>query len=224
MAGTQVFPGGGLVIRGVSLKTLIGVAFRVSPWQISGANGWMDREEFNIEAKPPQPAANENFNLRFSLFGIEDEHLRQMLQALLIDRFQLSVHRETRTGPVYLLETDGKKLKLHPAKPVDHPNASDSAGNVVFYAGEGWAMFNTSMPQLARAASDKIVDRPVLDRTGLDGAYGFQSSDVPTANDTDSDYHAAFFAFLKEAGFKLQSSTGQVETLVVDHASLPSPD
>jgi len=36
-----------------------------------------------------------------------------MLQALLIDRFQLKFHRETKTGDVYLLEQSGKPLALH---------------------------------------------------------------------------------------------------------------
>jgi uncharacterized protein (TIGR03435 family) len=220
--GTRIFPSGRLLIRGVSLKTLIEMAYHVSPWQVSGANGWMDRDRFNVEATPPQLTG---LNLHYSVFGIEDERLRTMLQALLADRFQLSVHLESRAGPVYLLVREGTKLNLKASKQPVHPAASDLAGNIVFYVGEGWNMFNTSMPQLAHFISDRIADRPVLDHTGLEGLYGFQSSDVPSAQETTpQDYQAAFFAFLKEAGLKLQPSTGSIDKLVVDHAESPSPN
>jgi uncharacterized protein (TIGR03435 family) len=41
---------------------------------------------------------------------------RQMLQALMIDRFHLQFHREVRQGPVYVLEKTGKPLKLQAFK------------------------------------------------------------------------------------------------------------
>src|SRR5262245_49708398 len=100
MTGLQIFPGGRIVIPTTSLKGLIVTAFGLSYWQLSGGEPWMEKDLYDVEAKPPanlQPAIT---NLRHGLFDIDDERLRQMLQALLSDRFHLKFHRETKTGKV----------------------------------------------------------------------------------------------------------------------------
>jgi uncharacterized protein (TIGR03435 family) len=217
----QVYPGGRLTIKQATLKTLIGIAFQLSPWQISNANGWMDRDKFDLEAKPPESLASK-FSQNRSLYRIEDEQLRQMLQALLIERFQLKFHRETKNGPVYALETSGKTLHMRQRNTEEEDGG---AGNVVFYVGEGWAFFNTSMTQLARYASDKIVDRPVLDHTGLTGSFDFGPNNPGTDQDIqDGGYQALFFAFLADAGLKLKPATGQVELFLIESAAQPSQD
>ena len=55
----------------------------------------------HVEVKAPEHSGSTNFS--HSLSDIEDERLRGMLQALLVDRFQLRVRRETRTGDFYQL-------------------------------------------------------------------------------------------------------------------------
>src|SRR5882762_8699443 len=116
MVGVKVYPGGRVAISGLSLKTLTATAFRLSYWQISGGDAWTEKDNYNVEAKPGGNLRSSIKDLRHTLFGIEDEHLRQMLQALLIDRFQLKFHRETKTGDVYLLGRNGKTLGLHPTE------------------------------------------------------------------------------------------------------------
>jgi uncharacterized protein (TIGR03435 family) len=93
MVGVKVYPGGRVVISSMSLKALTAAAFRLSYWQISGGDGWTEKDDYNVEAKPPDNLRSSIKDLRYALFGIEDEHLREMLQALLIDRFQLKFHR-----------------------------------------------------------------------------------------------------------------------------------
>ncbi|MGH9593813.1 MAG: M56 family metallopeptidase, partial [Bryobacteraceae bacterium] len=96
--GLQVYPGGRVVIHTASLKSLIVTAFGLSYWQISGGDEWTGKDNYDIEAKPSETMQATVTDLRYSLFAIEDENLRQMLQALLIDRFQLKFHRATKTG------------------------------------------------------------------------------------------------------------------------------
>lgn len=97
--GPRVFPGGRLVYPDVTLKNLVIAAFRVSYWQISGGDAWCDKDRYDIEAKPPADSGIKD--LRYSwMYGIEDARLREMLQSLLVERFQLKFHRQTKTGNV----------------------------------------------------------------------------------------------------------------------------
>jgi uncharacterized protein (TIGR03435 family) len=106
MAGGRVqirmgcsFPNPGrFTCSGMPLRALLVRAYGVKMYQISGP-GWMDSERFDIVAKVPAGATPEQVNL--------------MLQKLLVDRFQMTVHRETKELPVYALVVgrNGHKLK-----------------------------------------------------------------------------------------------------------------
>src|ERR1700744_5502688 len=92
MQDTRVFPGGRVQITGMSLKDLICIAFDVAYWQINDekANAeWMTKEHFNVEAKPPAADGDKQYDERHGFFRIKDERLREMLQSLLKERFQL---------------------------------------------------------------------------------------------------------------------------------------
>jgi uncharacterized protein (TIGR03435 family) len=127
---------------------------------------------------------------RHSDSEIEDEHLREMLQALLIDQFQLKFHRETKTGPVYLLERSGKTVKLVPTKAgsTKHPIGGAGFSGDVGFAGGRWVLYNVSMEQLADFAGN-LLHRPVLDRTGLDGSFDFEW-DMGLTDPENRDYYA----------------------------------
>jgi len=85
-------------IGSMSLADLIRVAYRVKPYQISGPN-WMASERFDVLAKMPE--------------GATSEQVPEMLQALLAERFKLTVHRESKEHAVYALVVgkNGPKLK-----------------------------------------------------------------------------------------------------------------
>src|SRR5215475_5648109 len=112
MTGVRVFPGRRVVLSGLPLRTLVATAFHMSSWQIAGGDGWTTQDMYDIEAKPPESLQPGIRDLRHTLFGIEDESLRAMLQALLIDRFHLQFHRASKAGDVYALERNGKVLRL----------------------------------------------------------------------------------------------------------------
>jgi len=219
MVGVRIYPGGRTVISTMTLKSLVVVAFRLSFWQVSGGDSWVEKDEFDIEAKPADNWRASIKDLRYTLFGIEDEHLREMLQALLIDRFQLKFHRETRTGDVYRLVPSGKELRLRPA---ESPSGADpSAFGSIGYAGAQWGIYATTMPQLAKYASDHILRAPVLDRTELSGSFDYKQR-LPDLEPNYSDPSESFLRFLPEMGLKLERSKGPVEVLVIDHAARPS--
>src|SRR5271170_7818372 len=70
--------------------------------RLEGGPSWIDSERYQIQAKADGPAG-------------KDVMTGPMLQALLEDRFQLKVHRETREVPLYALTVAKSGLKLQPA-------------------------------------------------------------------------------------------------------------
>src|SRR5216684_8699142 len=86
----------------MSLADLIRTAYDVKPHQISGPD-WMAAERFNITAKLPDGATKDQVNV--------------MLQALLAERFKLTVHRETKERPVYALIVGKGGPKLRESEP-----------------------------------------------------------------------------------------------------------
>jgi len=232
MVGLKVYRGGRVVIPTASLKSLIATAFGVSYWQISGGDEWVGKDEYNVEANPSESMRSSIKDFRYTLFGIEDGHLREMLQALLIDRFQLKFHRETKSGDVYLLERNGKTLPLRSVADAstgerwERSSASsvgDSFGSIG-YAGGQWTIFGTSMPQLAKYASDFVFHVPVVDRTELSGSFDYRQRQPDIDPVYSGDQSPSFKSYLDEAGLKLQRSTGPVEMFVIDHAAKPSPN
>lgn len=230
----EVKPGGMVYLYGVPLKQMICTAYHLAWWQVEGGEPWVEKVLYNVVAKPPA-TSGKPYDLRHSLFGIEDPRLRAMVQTLLAERFALKVHEETKTGRVYLLELSGKPLQLKAAakaKPVkqdDGPDAEPSAGldagafSSIGWAGGSWGIFDTTMPQLAKFAGDFYVHRPILDRTGLTGAFDYRSA---TEDNTAfwQDQTGSFLRMLGDAGLKLTPAEGPVETLVIDRAAAPSPN
>lgn len=162
-------------------------------------------------------------NLRYTLYGIEDERLRIMLAALLEDRFKLKFHPEAKPGTVYLLQrTNGAFRPAPSARAVRGEDGKivDAAISSIGAAGT-WNMSDTSMKQLAKFAGDFIVHAPVIDETHIDGYFDYRSAtDVDMSNMDIVD--AAFQDFLSEMGLRLKKSNGSVETIVIDHVEKPS--
>ena len=177
-----------------------------------------NHERYEIEARPSSTSKSSNLNPSTRKAPLSDEQ-REMLQSLLIDRFQLRFHRETRQGPVYLLALGKKELKL---KEVKHDSEFEWVGSVSRAAinGDGFAGKNISMPVMAQRLSG-YLQKPVLDQTGLKGYFDFEYK-----YDNDEEVHpdvvACIVTSLQALGLKLKPSQGPVETIVIDHAEKPS--
>lgn len=215
--GLRTFPGGRIVGKGVRTQYLIMVAFNVQQFQIVGAPVWTDwvtGQGFDMQAVPPADSASAHFHPAFSVDPPIDEE-RRMLQALLIDRFQLKYHIETRQGPTYLLERGKGKLNLQPSS--DKTAYPFAGGNYRdFYSGK-----NISMPKLAERLSEWL-GRPVIDRTGLQGSFDF---DYKTSDpDNDSDITGFLLTAMKALGLEVKAGKGSIQTIVIDHIERPSPN
>jgi len=214
--GIFTYPGGRIRVGLFTLEQLIEEAFDIQPWQVAGGPHWIGLDRYDIEAKPPASSKSSKANPPYPKTPPNAEQ-RQMLQTLLVDRFQLKFHRETRQGPVYWLVKGNKQLKLHDAKNKDEfAWAGGYSGGAI--VGDGIAGTNISMPLLAVRLSE-YMGRPVLDRTGLEGSFDFKY-EYPS-DDPAPDILSSIFESLQGIGLKLEAGKGPVDTIVVDHAEKP---
>ncbi len=207
-SGFRLSPGGRLNATGVTLQQMVVEAYGVKRYQMSGGPAWLGDFRFNITAKaegdPPR------------------EQMLKMLQALLEERFQLKVHRESKEGTVYHLVIAKGGPKLEPPKHADAPprisiSFEGTPDNKTSYTYRGE---NATMAMLASQLA-AVLERPVFDRTGIAGQFDFRVEfEADGANLDNSPF--IFSALEKQVGVKLESAKGQVETFVIDHAEKPS--
>src|ERR1700722_1973195 len=74
-------PGGGIELKGFTLKDMIVTAWHVQPYQVTGGAKWVSEARFDLMAKPERP--------------VKPAEALILLRALLQDRFQLVVRQET---------------------------------------------------------------------------------------------------------------------------------
>jgi uncharacterized protein (TIGR03435 family) len=187
-----------------ALTELIARAYRVRTFQVSGP-GWMNDERYDIVAKLPE--------------GSTPDQIPEMLQSLLVERFRLGLHRETKEFGVYALVVAKDGMKLTP-RPKDYdPNVK-----------------NTVRPMTLDAYADMVsraVDLPVVDMTGLQGEYlmslgpimqemGRQMR-VKEAGMTTSgpaagpDSTRGMFDIVEDLGLRLQSRKLPLPHVMIDH-------
>jgi len=239
-------PGGRLVVTNQPLRRLIVFAYGLQPQQLTGGPDWLDTDRFDIVAQaegslsptppggPPGPA-------------------QLMFQRLLAERFGLAAHTEAREMPVYALtlaRSDGRLgPRIKPATvdclalmtqapggvPVAAPQLPD--GRPACGArrdGTGRVMAGgTDMKMFATQMLTGQVDRLVIDRTGLAGAYDFDleyALDVPgrgaaPAGDPATavtDRPSLFTALEEQLGLKLQPQRAPIDVLVIDRVTPPT--
>ncbi len=140
------------------------------------------------------------------------EQLRAMLQNLLVERFQMAIHRETREVTVLILGVSEKGLKLQFAKPgADASSNAQVPGRI--------ASNSMSMTQLTALLSH-FLEEPVLDRTGMVGWYGVKLQwpvDASATNEASANA-GIVGAIESQLGLVLERKKGPLEVLVVDRA------
>jgi uncharacterized protein (TIGR03435 family) len=140
-----------------------------------------------------------------------------MLQPLLADRFQLKLHHEMRTVPGYILTVTKGGVKAATADPNRH-----SGGN----GGRGFIDATASQFSELTIRLSALLGRPVVDMTGDERKFDFHLRWTPDETlagaGSSSDDPSLTTALREQSGLKLESRKVQANSLVVDHAELPS--
>jgi len=219
--GAYTYPGGRVKCVGCTLQYLVMLAFDIQDWQVSGGPGWIDisrGSRYDIEAKPPESSQAIKLNNPVKKTPPSAEQ-RQMLQSLLVDRFQLKFHLEQKEVEVYILSRGDKPLKLQPPKDPEGFHWAGQPGGGAVVIGSGVAGTNISMPELAARLSGFLM-RPVLDKTELTGSYDFE---YRTGNeDQDSSATVGIMQSMQAIGLKLAQGKGPAETIIVDNIERPT--
>lgn len=229
--GTRIAypPGGRIEIANMTVKEMIGNAYSVQPFQVSGGPGWLDSLHYDISAKAGAPRTRDD--------------VRLMLQALLADRFQLAFSREVRRLPVFALVRARKDGKLGPrlipskagaCTPFDpaKPFAVDTMRLCgAFSLGpDGLTLVSGSIGSLTPRLS-RLLGRVVIDKTGLAGNFDIhiewrpdETFALQPANRESVDHTGAaiFTVFRQDLGLEFKSEKGPVEILVIQRAEKPS--
>jgi uncharacterized protein (TIGR03435 family) len=231
-----VRPGGRFTATNFSLRELILWAYDVgAPSLLEGGPNWLDSARYDIDAKAEAGAIPAGAHGR----AVWDK-TRAMLRALMAERFNLAVRRETRELPIYELTIakGGPKLQKSDADCGANLYACHSfAGNPTHLSGTG-----VDIADIADYLSGH-ADRPVRDNTGIQGVFDIKmqwwpfSHPPPPVDDTPRNPEVEKregprpdFASLptldaaleQQLGLKLEARKGPVDIYVIDHVERPS--
>jgi uncharacterized protein (TIGR03435 family) len=218
----------------VWLRFLVQTAWNVKDFQVSGGPAWAASDRFNIDATTDAK--------------VPFDQMRLMLQKLLEDRFQLTLHRESKEFPVYelVVAKGGSNLPLSkegscvprdaaPQPPAPGQPPPNYCG-IASWSPRSLSGNGISTQQLTATLAN-IFERPVIDKTGLTAAFdanlewtadrttpGLMAPDLPLpAEPSAADSGPTIFTVLQEQlGLKLQAAKGPVEVLLIDRAEKPS--
>jgi uncharacterized protein (TIGR03435 family) len=211
-------PGGRFTASGVTLKQLIGQAYNMRDFQVTGGPGWISADRFDINAKAE---------------GLPDrvppEQLRPLLKALIEERFKLKSHTDSKEMSIYALVVGKNGHKLTPSKP--------EGQGPMMRMGRGQLNGNKiPMPMLAQQIAQQL-GRTVIDKTELKGDFDITLEWTPepghggggpggpppdAAPPAGGSGPTIFTALQEQLGLRLESQKGPVEILVIDDVSKPT--
>lgn len=196
-----------------TMQDMLAFAYRVTARQVIGGPDWFTTKHFDIRG-----TADEQ--------GIASVAQQQeMLRLLLEDRFKLKIQHEERDMVRVVITLARGERKIKPTERKDFLPDVSCRGS----ASERDCTFGGVSMDLFAFAMQFLLDRPVINKTGLDGKYDFHlkftPADAPASADTSANTNAPpnlFTAMTEQAGLHADSSKGPTEVIVVQHVELPS--
>jgi uncharacterized protein (TIGR03435 family) len=248
-------PGGRFRATNVTLKMLIGAAYGtpqpLPDFQQEGGPKWMESDRFDVIAKAPgDPKPGPN--------GPPPE-MFLMIQSMLEERFHLKVHFEMKDMPIYALVLARSDGKLGPRMTLSTTDCAALMASMRARGGPppppapgerppcGARMFPGNLSAGAMTMTQVVnglarmpgLNRTVVDRTGLTGAYDFDLTftpdqvpqgrgdpppGAPPLPAIDPNGPSLFTALQEQLGLKLEPTRAPVNVLVIDRAEQPTDD
>lgn len=222
--GTQ---GKGITMRGprevitinTSLNDIMTFAYGIHVRQIAGGASWMESDTWDVVGKPEADGLPNR------------KQLEGMFQKLLADRFQLKFHKEKKELSVYAITVakTGSKLTKSEADPNGLPGLGFGRLGNLFAR-------NANMSDFAGVMQSIVLDRPVVDQTGLTGKYDFTlnwkpdefqfrsigSAAPPQPTETADALPDLYTAIQQQLGLKIEAAKVAVDVFVIDKVEKPS--
>jgi uncharacterized protein (TIGR03435 family) len=206
--------------RNSSLGDLISFAYEVQAKQVVGGPDWLDKYRFDIDAVPDQEGVPNPAQLRI------------MIKKLLADRFKLTFHHEKRELSAYVLTVGKNGQKLTPTElkgPLPGLGFRTGTGGVTLMVRNG------TVPDFTGFLQTLVLDRPVVDQTGLAGKFDFSFTftpddsqfnghppPLPAKTDGAEASPGLFEAIQQQLGLKLEAQKTPVDVIAIDHVEKPS--
>ena len=210
--------------QNATLIDLISFAYELHAKQIVGGPPWCRTEKFDVEGVP-------NFEGRPLRL-----QLQTMLRKLLADRFQLQVHSEKRQLAVYALVVASGGVKFHKSDAPSDARSGYTFSDIVPVT--QMKVMRMTMPAFASALQRTVLDRPVVDETGLLERYDFSlewTPDesqfiqfrgtgvvVPSGSGGTNAPPGLFTAIQNQLGLKLEAKKAMDDVVVIDRLERPS--
>ena len=236
-ASGDFLPGGQVTLRGVTMKTLIGIGWKesrvlpelsvmsiaitpaiaqfnnVAENYLKGAPPWLNEDRFDVVAKAPP--------------GTPADTIRLMMQKLLADRFHLAVHKEEKVMKVYAMVVAKGGAKLKPGQSTGNLVCDRSITDDNMYHRQCHGLTMGELAQLLPSFAPRFFEgRPVVDFTDLKGAWDFRLDWTPLTGGlagldapagTEFDTGTTIFSTLeKNLGLKLEKRDQPMPILVID--------
>jgi uncharacterized protein (TIGR03435 family) len=218
-------PGKAFQLRGRNFSTLnttltdlITFAYDLQPRQVTGGPAWMETDKYDLAAVPDKPGAPNT------------KQLKTMVQKLLTERFQLTFHHDKKELTVFAITVAKTGLKLTPSV-----NTSNGVPGLFFRGLGNLPVTNATIADFAGVMQTAVLDRPVIDQTGLTGRYDFvllwtpdetqfggRGGQAPPPANGGTAPPDLFTAMQQELGLKMDSVKAPVDVLVIDKVEKPS--
>jgi uncharacterized protein (TIGR03435 family) len=206
--------------RNTSLADLIKFAYKVNEKQIVGAPDWWDKDKYDIAAVVADGAGTPS-----------DAQWHSMMRKLIMERFKLKFHNEKKELSVYVFSV-GK----------DGPKNLTKSLSTNFLPGFGFGPDPAGMVSSAQNATmaeyadmvlqGRLMDRPVLNQTGIEGRYDFKVTFMPDESlfgghgppvpVSDNPAPNFFTALQEQLGLKLDATKAPADVMVIDRVEKPS--
>jgi len=204
-----------------TLSDLITMAYDLHLRQVTGGPAWLESDKYDITGKPEVPGQPNVAQIKI------------MLQKLLADRFQLKFHREKKELGVYAITVvkTGAKITKSQADPNSLPALFFGRGA----PGTTFNVRNATIAEVASVLQGSVLDKPVVDQSGLTEKYdfllkftpdpgqmaGFGGPPPPAAADSLDAPPDILTAFQQQLGLKLENTKAQVDVVVIDRVEKP---
>lgn len=217
------YAGDRFLVRNIPMRRIIAMAYgepRMFPLdRVLGGPSWLDSERYDVEAKAAEP-------------DVSRASLRAMARLLLEERLALKLHVEQRNMPIYNLTKSGSADRQLKASNGQDCGSSPQSENRLPPC--GFALPKPSATSITisgywltmdeiTATLQSFVDRPLFNRTALDGRFSFTLT-VPRGDADDSETLLMSRALQDQLGLRLTPTTGPVDVLVIDSVARPTPN
>jgi uncharacterized protein (TIGR03435 family) len=218
-------PGKLFTIRGRQVMTfnttmndMVTFAYSLHVKQLIGAPDWFATDKFDIAGVPDtegRPNAKQ---------------MRLLIQSALTERFKFTFHHDQKELSVYALTVAKSGPKM--TETIHQPN---DPRNFLFRNIGQLMVTNSTMKDFSDGMQGAVMDRPVVDHTGLTARYDFNLNwtadesqfaslgiHVPPPTDDPKAPPDLYKALQEQLGLKLEPTKATTDVFVIDHVEKPS--